>query len=277
MIDYLAIGHITEDVWPDGKTPGGTVMYSSRAARALVDRVAVLTAAAPAMDLAAALPGIEVHRLEALRTTQFENRYTPAGRVQYVSPCPVRLNPDHLTHAMRTSAVVHLGPVCNEVSAEIATQAGDDIFVGVTPQGWLRRWDDRGRVESCADYWVDASKVLSRANAVVTSIDDIAGDWEVARRWAAQTDLLVVTQGAAGCTAFNNGALMQVPAPCVREVDPTGAGDIFAAILFIALRRGDTPAHACAFANCLAAQSVTRPQLAGLPSAQDIALCRENL
>jgi sugar/nucleoside kinase (ribokinase family) len=56
-------------------------------------------------------------------------------------------------------------------------------------------------------------------------------------------------------------------------VEPTGAGDIFAAVLFIALRRGENPLQACALANCIAAQSVTRLRLAGIPSAQDVALC----
>ena len=44
-IEYLAIGHVTEDVWPAGNTPGGTVMYSAQAARSFVEDVAVLTAA----------------------------------------------------------------------------------------------------------------------------------------------------------------------------------------------------------------------------------------
>jgi hypothetical protein len=274
MIDYLAIGHITEDVWQDGRTPGGTVMYSSRAARAFVDHVAVLTAAAPSFDMAAALPGIHVHCLDAPSTTQFENRYSAAGRTQYVAPCPVRLMARDLTSDMRASAIVHLGPVCDEISADVVAHVRPETFVGITPQGWMRRWDGAGRVTSCAGYWTDAATILARANAAVTSIDDIAGDWDVARRWAAQTSLLVVTQGAGGCTAFLNGRPTHVPAPQVQEVDPTGAGDIFAAVLFIAQQRGDAPLHACAYANCIAAQSVTRPHLAGLPTPRDMVLCR---
>jgi sugar/nucleoside kinase (ribokinase family) len=60
----------------------------------------------------------------------------------------------------------------------------------------------------------------------------------------------------------------------VQEVDPTGAGDIFATVLFIALRRGDALPAACALANCIAAQSVTRPRLSGVPTAADMVLCR---
>ncbi len=275
MIDYLAIGHVTDDLWPEGNTPGGTVTYSSRAARAFVPHVKVLTAADVAFDTQAAFPAISVCRVDAPATTRFRNIYTPEGRVQVVSPCPVTLQPDDLTAEMRNSRIVHLAPVCNEVSAAIAGAVEPDTFVGITPQGWMRRWNGDGHVESRADNWVEAAAVLPRANAVVISIDDVAGDWSVARRWAARTPLLVVTQGPLGCTAFRGGAPLHVPAPKVQEVEPTGAGDIFAAVLFIALQRGADLRDACEHANCIAAQSVTRVRMAGIPTERDIMLCRD--
>ena len=272
-MDYLAIGHVTEDVWPDGrKTPGGTVMYASRAARRLAREVLVFTAAALSFDTANTFPDIRVQRLIAPATTEFENIYTPQGRVQVTRPCDVILQPAD-AFFLREAAIIHLAPVCNEVSPDFVDAVRRDAFVGVTPQGWLRRWDAQGRVTQDASNWTEAGKVLARANAVVTSIEDINGDWSVAHGWAAQTKLLVVTQSELGCTAFVNGQPIQVPAPQVVEVDPTGAGDVFAAALFVALQRGNEPAQACAFACCLAAHSVTRPQLEGLPTVEDIERC----
>lgn len=273
MLDYVVIGHVTQDLWAEGPSAGGTVTYSSRTARALVDRVAVLTAAAPSLDIDAAFPNIEVVRLNAALTTQFENIYTARGRTQVVSPCPITLQAQHLTDAMRSSRIVHLGPVCNEISADIIEPLSAATFVGATPQGWMRRWDAQGHVVSAAANWVDAPRILARANATVISIDDVAGDWDVARAWAAQTELVVVTEGVQGCTAFTAGAELRVLAPAVREVEPTGAGDVFAATLFVALQRGDPLRDACALANCVAAQSVTRPRLAGIPTRADVALC----
>jgi hypothetical protein len=273
MIDYLVIGHVTEDQWPEGPTPGGTVTYSSRTARAFVPAVSVLTAAGASLDTATAFPNIDVHRMDAPRTTHFSNLYTPFGRVQTVSPCPVVLMPDHLSQEMRSSAIVHLGPVCNEVSPHIVSRVHADTFVGVTPQGWMRRWDAQGHITSLAENWTDAALVLSRANAVVISISDVAGDWDFAHGWARQTDTLIVTEGPFGCTAFRQGHSVHVPAPRVQEVEPTGAGDIFASVLFIALQRGDSLTDACTQANCIAAQSVTRPRLSGVPTAADVAQC----
>jgi sugar/nucleoside kinase (ribokinase family) len=93
------------------------------------------------------------------------------------------------------------------------------------------------------------------------------------RRWASQSRLLVATQGPHGCTAFVNGVPHQVASPPVDEVDPTGAGDIFATALFVMLQRGVEPLKACAFANCIAATSVTRKQLDGLPTPEDVMRC----
>jgi sugar/nucleoside kinase (ribokinase family) len=270
--DYLAIGHVTEDVWRDGRiTPGGTVIYASRAACAFVGRVSVLTAAADSFDTAGVFPGVQVQRVPSPVTTQFENVYTARGRVQHTRPSPVVLEPRHLTGELRGATVMHLAPVCDEVSAAIATEAESHVFIGVTPQGWLRRWDASGRV--WPRPWDAAGTVLPRADAVVASIHDVAGDWDLLRSWAARTRLLVVTMGKDGCQAFIAGQPHSVPAPRVEEVDPTGAGDIFAATLFITLQRGSSVLDACAFASCIAAQSVTRPQLEGLPTREDIERC----
>jgi len=274
-IDYLAIGHVTEDVWRDGHiTSGGTAWFSSLAARRLVRHVSVLTAAAPTFDAAHILPDIDAHVVPSPVTTQFENIYTPQGRTQVTRPSPIYLTPGLLSTDLRRAKIMHLAPVCNEVSPSFVREADDQVFIGVTPQGWLRRWDEKGHVS--AKPWDSAEAILARANATVISIDDVAGDWRVALRWAAMAKrVFVVTQSVDGCTLFLNGKPVPVPTPTVTEVEPTGAGDIFAASLYIALQRGDDPVEACAFANCLAAQSVTRRGLDSLPTQADIDRCAQ--
>jgi sugar/nucleoside kinase (ribokinase family) len=270
--DYLTIGHLTEDVWRDGRiTPGGTAWFASLAARRIVDHVSVLTAAAATYDAKTFLLDIDVHRVDSPTTTHFENIYTPQGRIQYTRPSPVKLTPDQLTYDLRRAKIMHLAPVCDEVSAAFATQVDPDVFIGVTPQGWLRRWDETGRVH--AKDWDSAAAFLARADAVVISIDDVAGDWPLALSWAAQAKLFVVTQNVNGCTLFLKGRPYNIPTQQVEEIDPTGAGDIYAATLFIMLQRGLDPIKACAFANCVAARSVTREHLAGLPTQEDLDLC----
>jgi hypothetical protein len=274
VIDYLAIGTVTEDLWPGGRvTAGGTVMYAARCASQLVPKVAVLTAAAPDFDFDGVFPNIDVQRLPAETSTQFWNVYDGGKRTQFTRWNGVEFNTRTLAEHRIASRIVHLGPLCNEIDVDIVRALPPKQFLGVTPQGWLRRWDAEGRVRQDPANWTHAGEIMARANATVMSIEDINDDWGVAHKWAAQARLLVVTQSAEGCTVFLNGEAMRVPAPSVELVDPTGAGDIFASTFFVALQRGDSPRAAAEFANCIASQSVTRPQLEGLPTAADIARC----
>jgi 1D-myo-inositol 3-kinase len=276
MFDYLAIGTVTEDLWPGGRsTAGGTVMYASRCARQLVPRVAVLTAAAPDFDFDGVFPEIDVIRLSAELSTQFWNTYDGGRRTQYTRWNGVRYTADVVKAHAPAAKLVHLGPLCNEIDIDVVRALPPSQFLGVTPQGWLRRWDTEGRVRQGPANWTYAHEILARADATVMSIEDINDDWDIAHEWARFARLLVVTQGADGCTVFTKGQSIQVPAPAVTLVEPTGAGDIFASTFFVALQRGDTPRQAAVFANCIASQSVTRPQLEGLPMPDDIARCAE--
>jgi hypothetical protein len=64
-IDYLVVGHITQDLLDDGTYRlGGTVSYSGLTANALGRRVGILTSCAPELDLSA-YAGIQVHALPA--------------------------------------------------------------------------------------------------------------------------------------------------------------------------------------------------------------------
>ena len=69
--------------------------------------------------------------------------------------------------------------------------------------------------------------------------------------------VIVVTQGAAGCTVYTEQGAQQVPGFPVEEVDPTGAGDCFDAGFLARWLAGDEPARAAAFANACGALAVT--------------------
>ena len=74
-VDYLLVGHVCRDEGAWGRRLGGTVAYAALAAQACGCRVGVVTSAAPDLDLAGALPGVAVHRVEAPATTRFCNEY----------------------------------------------------------------------------------------------------------------------------------------------------------------------------------------------------------
>ncbi len=269
--DYLVIGHITRDIKPDGGfEPGGTAAYAARTAGALGLHAGVITSAQDDPMLFEPLAGIEVLRIPSPATTTFDNRYSPQGRAQVVQAVAALLTPDLIPPRWRQAGLVHLGPVAGECSPALASLF-PTAFLGLTPQGWMRRWDDAGLVRP--GPWEGADPLLARADAVVVSEEDVQGDLALARRWAAQTRVLAVTRGRAGCTVFAGGMARDLPGWEVEEVDPTGAGDVFAAVLFARLRAGDTPWAAARAANCLAARSVTRRGIEGTPTPEEITRC----
>ena len=266
---YVAIGHVCLDVTPDGDVLGGTVAYSALTARALGWDVAVVTRAQAELDLSP-LRGVDCARLPDITTTTFENRYSPAGRIQILHTRAGLIHPGQASARFRRADVAHLAPIADEVDP-----AWFDVFdgalIGVTPQGWLRQWDAAGRVSP--REWTDAATLLCRAGAIVLSIDDVNGDWAHIDRWARIARVLVATQGHDGCTVYVDGVPTRVPAPAVVEVDPTGAGDVFAAAYFTRLRVTGDALEAARFANCIAACSVRRRGLAVMPAPGEVKEC----
>ncbi len=272
-LDYLVIGHVTRDLVDSAFTIGGTVSYAARTARALGCRVGAVTSASPDLDLGQVLDGILITRSPATTTTTFKNIYTSDGRRQVLHGIAETLVPEMVSPHWR-AAIVHLGPVARECDPALVNAFGD-AFVGVTPQGWMRRWDRAGHVRCC--QWEEAEEVLARADAVVLSEEDVAGDAALVARYATQAQLLVVTQGAAGCTVYAHGQIRHFSAPAVHEVDPTGAGDIFATAFFVWLQRKGDPWMAARFANCVAARSVTRVGVISTPIPDEVAHCEQAL
>ena len=79
-----------------------------------------------------------------------------------------------------------------------------------------------------------------------------------AQLWNRGAGKVIVKLGDMGCVALDEGSPQHFPAPKVKAVDTTAAGDVFNAGLAVALAEGMSFAEACRFANACAALSVTR-------------------
>ena len=82
-IDYLVIGHITQDLTPQGPVLGGTASYSALTAKALGLKVGIVTSNSPDLQLDE-LEGIQIAASYADHNTTFENINTPGGRIQFL-------------------------------------------------------------------------------------------------------------------------------------------------------------------------------------------------
>jgi sugar/nucleoside kinase (ribokinase family) len=69
---------------------------------------------------------------------------------------------------------------------------------------------------------------------------------------------------------LHGAEVWDVPACPARPRDPTGAGDVFAAVWFGRLAMGDNGVAAGRYAACAAACAVERVGLAGVPTAAEI-------
>jgi hypothetical protein len=268
-IDYLVVGHITVDQTPTGPRLGGTASYSALTACALGLRVGIVTAWAAEIPLGP-LADIPIASFPAEVSTQFENIQTPAGRIQYLRTIAPTLDYYHVPEPWRKASIVHLGPVAQEVTPGMVRHFPDSQL-GVTPQGWLRAWHGDGRVY--ASEWPEASFVLQRADAAVISVEDVGGDEERIEEMASSCRILAVTEAHQGARLFWNGDVRRFRAPQVDELDPTGAGDVFATAFFTRLYTTRDPWEAARFAVQISAISVTRPGLAGAPTPEEINAC----
>jgi sugar/nucleoside kinase (ribokinase family) len=265
-VDYLVIGHVARDLTPKGPQLGGTVAYAALTARALGLRVGVVTAAGAGESLEA-LEGIPVISIESETSTTYENIPTSHGRVQYLRARASRLELDRVPGLWRNASIIHLAPIADEVDA-VLPDGFSPILLGLTPQGWMRQWDSNGLVSP--RQWTDSEAALAEAGALVLSREDVNGDDLLIEHMAGQTKILVVTEGPAGAILHWHGDRRRFRAPTAREVDATGAGDIFAAAFFVRYLNTRDPWEATRFATLLASHSVERIGLKGIPTALEI-------
>jgi sugar/nucleoside kinase (ribokinase family) len=268
-VEYLVIGHVAHDLTPEGYRLGGTAAYSALTARALGVKVGIVTASGPETSLLS-LKDIPVISLDTPQSTTFENIYTDHGRIQYLRAQATRIDFDTVPTTWRNSPIIHLGPIADEMEP-VLPESFQPSLLGLTPQGWMRQWDAEGRVS--LREWNHSETALANAGAVVISREDVNGNDELIEHMAHQTRILAVTEGPAGSVLYWNGDRRRFRAPEVREVDPTGAGDIFAAAFFIRLLNTRDPWEAARFATQLASCSVTRVGLEGIATPREIEEC----
>ncbi len=267
-VDYLVIGHVARDITPAGARLGGTAAFSALTARALGLRVGIVTSAG-ADILLDALDGIPTVTIPSEHSATFENIYSADGRKQFLHHHAAPIDFVHVPEVWRHAGIIHLGPIANEVNPILPKGFSPDLLA-LTAQGWMRTWDETGRVHPV--QWEDQF-ALEAAGAVVISLEDVGGDMEQVERLAQHTRILAVTDGAAGCILHWHGDRRRINAPKFTEADATGAGDIFAAAFFIRLYATRDPWEAARFATLLASHSVTRVGLDGIPTEQEIQSC----
>jgi 1D-myo-inositol 3-kinase len=265
-IDYLAIGHVTVDMAPDGERRlGGAVSYAALTATALGLRAGIVTRCAPGVPDAVALAGVTCQIRPAPVTTTFRNQYDAAGnRHQVLLDLAPAVDADDVPAVWRRARIVHLAPIAHEVGPVFASLVGAASFVGLSPQGWLRELAPGDLVRP--GPWRVPPALVARADAIVVSAEDLAGEPRGIGWLVPQVPVLVVTRGREGAVAYANGAEVRQSAVPAEAVDPTGAGDVFAAAFFVRYDETKDVTTALRFAAGAAALAIEGQGVRGIAS-----------
>jgi len=250
----VAVGHVTFDRIGERDVPGGSVSYAALAARRLGWEAAVVTRAGDDFDPARDLPGVTVACTPAARTTRFVNEYDAAGRRrQRVTARAEPIDLGDVPEDLRRAEAVLLAPVVGEITEPAAAlfEAG---VVGATGQGWMRSVAASGEVARTA--FQDAATHLLGVHVLFLSEGDLPAGGPPAGDLLACVPMVALTRGWEGVQLLSRDGILSVPGLARREVDPTGAGDVFAAAFLVRYHETADPAEAAAFAVCAASCAV---------------------
>lgn len=249
-IEVLHVGSASRDLTSDdprGWRLGGGVNYAALTTARLGLRTAALIGVDPLAASAEELEllrdaGVDLHLVHRAEGPVFDNRETPAGRVQVHHGVGPPIDPQSLPATWRDAAAWSLVPVAGEVGEAWASILPDDAYVVLGWQGMLRDFGPGGRVSRRAPA---ASALVRRADLVGVSrsdLDEGTSPMALAALLHPGADL-VITEGRGGGLLIRVGeegppeAIPYPSTPTDSEVDPTGAGDTFLAALLATERR----------------------------------------
>jgi len=249
-IRFAAVGHVTNDRLETGVFPGGSALYAGVAAAQLGAQVRLITSFGRdfvGVELLSST-GIQVEATASECTTSFE-----AIELEGHRGWRVHGHAAALTRAVTDVDVLFACPVLDEVKHS-AMVAPSGVVVGAGLQGWLRSLRADGVVEPRKG---PALSFLSGCKAVFCSDEDLGGDRApLIALLRGLAEIVVLTEGARGALLYFGDAVHRVHACPAREVDPTGAGDTFAACFLLELARGERPLEAAGLAAAAASIAV---------------------
>lgn len=168
--------------------------------------------------------------------------------------------------AWRTPDVLYVGPVANECDAALV-EAFPGAYVIAAVQGCLRATTPGQVVTPLLRK--AARHPPSNLGAVCLSIHDHPEAPALAARFAERGITVALTCGRQGASLRWGNQNVTVPAAPAHELEPTGAGDVYALVLGLALWRGQPPPQAARRAAFAAAPVVEGPDLGRLAAAAD--------
>ncbi len=263
--DIVVVGHVVQDLTPQGSRLGGAATFASVQARRLGRSVGVATRARQDILQDPQFSGIEFAGRSSETTTTFENVYDGASRWQRVPNQADGITVADVPVDWQQASTVLLGPVCGEVAHDIS-RVFTEALIGVGAQGWLRSLDEDAHVQRTAwrgePFW-------RGCRVLFVSDEDLVDDEQLAL-WVTDLPTVVVTRERRGARVHDEGRWREIHALPVEEVDATGAGDVFAAAFLIRLEETNDVADAARFASVAAAFAVEAEGIEAIATREQI-------
>ena len=259
VLDYLVLGNPTLDVQPDGSLLlGGTAVYAALQAARLGLRTAAVGRANPDLLQPYWQPyanEVDLRLQPSGPITTFRNVPVADSREQWLQDWAGEID----TSRLPDSNILHIAPVAREVVVEDFSVAALSRLVCLTPQGLIRRWDSSDGHVGLAHRRFPSS-LPALVDIVVVSEEEAPYLAELLGAVAAHGGLSVMTRGSQGCAVLARDGWSEYRGePARAPVDPTGAGDCFAAALAVEVHAGRPLAKALRFAAAAAALCVRGP------------------
>jgi 1D-myo-inositol 3-kinase len=242
---FKLVGHFTHDRCGESIHIGGSAYFGASICRWLGDAVEVVTSVADDFRFFDSIQWLRPSVEPAHETTTFENCYMPDGqRTQRVFGCASRLVPRRESRSTRPFDVLHLAPVMGEVDLGLWKRGCPARILAISLQGWLRttrgdRENPAGRAVMRRD-WRPQPGELSGVDVVFVSDEDLAGDDSLLVDVCKAVPIVVRTSGADGAEVIKRGECWRIGVYPTVAVDPTGAGDAFAAGFLHAFASGQS-------------------------------------
>lgn len=265
--DFITIGHITHDLVNGGTIVGGSSLYSGIMAKRLGKKVGVVTCVGQDFHHWEVLEETEVVYSLAPSTTTFANIYLDGTRQQSILKVADPIHSQIIPPTWYNAEIVHICPVANEVSLDTVGLFKGSL-IGVTPQGWMRKWDSRGEIK--AKKWEQAGDILRFAQVLILSEDDILGDEGRIYEYLKLVEVLILTRGKKGAVLYYHQNHYHIPAFRTIVLDQTGAGDVFASAFLIRYSQTKDPLRSAEFATCAASFVIEKQGIEGVPNFEDI-------
>ncbi|MBI3380108.1 hypothetical protein HY029_05115 [Candidatus Gottesmanbacteria bacterium] len=241
--------------------PGGAVYFLAKTFQNLQVSVDLLSSygkdfpksCLPSTDFILASPNLD-------KNLSFRNLYIHGNREQKVENYEAYQNFSIPTFKINFSEadLVFVAPIISNITLlqmkKIKSLFPQSFFC-LLPQGFYRHIGENGKI--IRSNWQCADDVMADFDFVSLSTEDVREADILAKNWSHLGPIVTITKAENGSSLYKNGKRLDIPTFRIDNiVDPTGAGDVFAASFAFAYLKSQRLKDSLAFATASACLSL---------------------